>query len=246
MLPLLLVITANRTTAEPIRAEISASGIKAYYVETLTAALGVVGQWRFDAILLLARGFERDVPNMLRSLRRGAEVPLVLVIDRADEEEQLEALELGAIQVLAETASPRVVIAQLRSLMDVFHPQPRQQSSEVRFGPLRLDPRRAIASIGNSLIALTGSEFELLLLLASRPGELVHRKTIARTLGNASGVDARRSADMHVCRIRRKLKDAGGQSLQVETVYGRGYLLRLGPASADADADEVQEVEWTA
>ena len=76
-----------------------------------------------------------------------------------------------------------------------------------------------------------------------RPGELVHRHTIARTFGHTQGADARRSADMHVCRIRKKLRDAGGHALQVETVYGRGYLLRL--ATESANDELLQPAEWS-
>jgi DNA-binding response OmpR family regulator len=76
-------------------------------------------------------------------------------------------------------------------------------------------------------------------LLASRPGEFVHRDTIARTLGSPAGAgDGRRSADMHICRIRKKLRDAGANALRVETVYGRGYCLRI--------EEEVAEVLFAA
>jgi two-component system OmpR family response regulator len=240
MLPLLLVITSDRTTSEPFRHEISASGFKAYYVETLTSALGVMGQWHFDAVLLHAHGFDGALAHMLASLRRDAGVPILLVAPGADEDEQLQALDAGASQVVAE-ASTRVVAAQLRRLIDVSHPRQPQESSEVRFGSLRLDPRRAAASVGNAPVALTAGEFEVLLLLASRPGQLVHRQTIARTLGRADGADTRRSADMHICRIRRKLRDAGGASLQVETVYGRGYLLRQRAEPVEREAARVAE-----
>jgi DNA-binding response OmpR family regulator len=242
MLPLLLVITADRTCSEPFRHEISASGFKAYCVETLTSALAVMAQWRFDAVVLQAEGFEGSLAHMLNSLRRDDGMPILLVSPGADEELQLQALEAGASQIVAEPASMRVIAAQLRRLIDVAHPRRQQESSEVRFGPLRLDPRRAAASVGNSPVLLTGGEFEVLLLLASQPGELVHRQTIARTLGRADGADTRRSADMHVCRIRRKLRDAGGASLQVETVYGRGYLLRLRPQSVERE--DARVAEW--
>jgi two-component system cell cycle response regulator CtrA len=98
-------------------------------------------------------------------------------------------------------------------------------------------------SVGDVPVTLTSGEFELLLLLASRPGELVHRETIARTLGRNPTSDTRRSADMHVCRIRRKLREISGHSLQVETVYGRGYLLRMG--AADEETEELDVTEWS-
>ena len=243
VLPLLLVITAHRVVCEPFRHELNAAGFKAYYVETLASALGVVAQWQFDAILLHSQGFDAALPHMLGRLRNDAGVPVLLVLDTGDEERQLQALEAGASQVLVEPTSMRIVAAQLRRLIDVSHQRLRHEAAEVRFGPLCLDPRRAAASVGHAPIALTGGEFELLLLLASRPGELVHRETIARTLGRAANADTRRSADMHICRIRRKLREAGGHGLVVETVYGRGYLLRMGAPAREAE--EQQAAEWS-
>ena len=243
MLPLLLVITADRDLSEPFRRELNAAGFKAYYVETLSSALAVVGQWQFDAVLLHGRGFERATEHMLQSLRDVAGLPLLLVLDRASEELQLRVLEAGASQVLVEPTSMRIVAAQLRRLIDLSHQRLTQESAEVRFGPLRLDPRRASASIGATPVALTAGEFELLLLLASRPGELVHRETIARTLGRSATADTRRSADMHVCRIRRKLRAVAGHAVQVETVYGRGYLLRMG--APEEDGEELLAAEWS-
>ena len=243
MLPLLLVITAERDLSEPFRRELSAAGFKAYYVETLGSALAVVAQWQFDAVLLHGRGFESAATRMLQRLRDAAGVPILLVLDDADEDRQLQMLDAGASQLLVEPTSMRIVAAQLRRLIDLSHQRLKQESAEVRFGPLRLDPRRASASIGDAPVALTSGEFELLLLLASHPGELVHRETIARTIGRSASSDTRRSADMHVCRIRRKLRDVAGHTLQVETVYGRGYLLRMG--SPDDEAEELAATEWS-
>jgi DNA-binding response OmpR family regulator len=243
MLPLVLVITFDRDLSEPFRHELSSAGFKAYYVETPSSALAVVSQWQFDAVLFLGRGFEDAMTRTLQSLRDAAELPILLVVDAADEGRQLEVLDAGAAQLLVEPTSMRIVAAQLRRLIDLSHQRLKQESAEVRFGPLRLDPRRAAASIGQVPVTLTGGEFELLLLLATHPGELVHRETIARTLGRSASADTRRSADMHVCRIRRKLREVGGHGVQVETVYGRGYLLRMG--AADDEPEDLRVTEWS-
>ena len=243
MLPLVLVITADRATSEPFRLEIGAAGFKAYYVQSLASALGVIAQWRFDAVLLHGRGFDAALDGMLGELQRRAAPPILLILDDADEDRQLQAFDAGASQLVIEPASMRVVAAQLHRLIDVSQRRLEQHSSEIRFGALCLDPRRATASVDSSPIALTAGEFELLLLLASPPGDLVHRHTAARTMGQAHGAGASRGVDMHVCRIRRKLKHAGGQSLHVETVYGRGYRLRLTTRPRAAEAERT--VEWS-
>ena len=93
-------------------------------------------------------------------------------------------------------------------------------------GELRLDPRREAAFYGDRPLELTGGEFELLLLLAARSDGFVHRGTIMQTLRpRGAGGEPRRSADMHVCRIRRKLREAGASALALETIHGHGYAL---------------------
>src|SRR6185295_13598988 len=116
MLPLVLVIASDRDLCEPFRRELSAAGFKAYYVESLPSALAVLAQWRFDAALLLGRGFDAGLLRMLQSLRDAADVPTLAVLDAAGEERQLQALDAGAAQVLVEPTSLRIVAAQLRCL----------------------------------------------------------------------------------------------------------------------------------
>jgi DNA-binding response OmpR family regulator len=243
MLPLVLVIASDRDLCEPFRHELSGAGFKAYYVESLPSALAVLAQWRFDAALLLGRGFDASLLRLLQSLRDAADVPTLAVLDAASEERQLQVLDAGAAQVLVEPTSLRIVAAQLRCLVGIAQQRPRHERADVHFGPLRLDPRRATARIGDAELALTSGEFELLLLLASHPGELVHRETIARTLGRSANAETRRSADMHVCRIRRTLRDVAGHGLVVDTVYGRGYLLRMGTPAHESE--DRHAAEWS-
>ena len=126
----------------------------------------------------------------------------------------------------------------------MFRLTPKLRTTRTRSAP---SSSRATASVGDAPLALTTGEFELLLLLASRPGEFVHRDTIGRTLGSAASAgEGRRSADMHVCRIRKKLRDAGARTLRVETVYGRGYCLRFEEAKEAVEIFVARHPQWCA
>jgi len=228
VLPLCLIISRDPLFVAAIEREVEASGLKPYRVSGFGAALGLIGQWRFDAVLLDADDFGDGVAHALPELRERARAPILMLSGSADEERQIAGLESGASDFLVKPVSPRLIAAKLRRLIETAHDGDEETRSEVVLGPLRLDPRRACASFADAPLALTGGEFELLLLLASRPGEFVHRAAIARTLHRTGAFDRGRSADMHVCRIRKKLRDAGASSLRLETVYGRGYLLSLG------------------
>ncbi|MDQ2734108.1 MAG: winged helix-turn-helix domain-containing protein [Pseudomonadota bacterium] len=221
-----------------MRLELNVSGLKAYYVETLSSALGVIEQWQFDAALVDAERLENEILDVVKSLRDRTQIPVLAILRSEEETLLLKALEAGASQVLAYPPSPRVIAAQLHRLVEVTRPRMRAErtrddKAHVQVGPLRLHPRRAVATVDGTDVGLTATEFELLLLLASAAGELVHRDAISRML-RAGIASERRSVDMHVCRIRRKLKSAGAAAdrLEVATVYKQGYLLKLAPKQA--------------
>ncbi len=240
MLPLCLIVAADSAIAPAFGRDFDALGLKPYKVDTFVSAFGLIRQWQFDALIIDGDGYGESLLHALPELRDRSHAPIVLLWSDAGERRQIEALQSGATEIIVKPASPRLVAAKLHRLVEIAQDRPAgngdERRSTVRLGALRLDPRRAAASVGDAPLSLTTGEFELLLLLASRPGEFVHRDTIARTLGSptSTGGEGRRSADMHVCRIRKKLRDAGAHSLRVDTVYGRGYCLRLEPEATDA------------
>ena len=232
MLPLCLIVGRDAVDPAGLHREFDGFGFKPYAVETFSSALGMIRQWQFDAVIVDGDGHPESLLHALPELRDGSNAPIVVVWSDSGERRQIEALQGGATEVIVKPASARLIAAKLHRLIEIGKDRPAASAEAshavVRLGPLRLDPRRAAASVGDARLALTTGEFELLLLLASRPGEFVHRDTIGRTLGNPAGAgDSRRGADMHICRIRKKLRDAGAATLRVETVYGRGYCLRL-------------------
>ena len=249
MLPLCLIVGNDSVDPAGLHRGIDGYGFKPYAVETFSSALGMIEQWQFDAVIVDGDGHADTLFHLLPELRDRAHAPIVVVWSDGGERRQIEALQVGATEVIVKPASPRLIAAKLHRLIEIGKDRggpPEASRAAVQLGPLRLDPRRAAASVGDTPLALTTGEFELLLLLASRPGEFVHRETIGRTLGTpAGGGESRRSADMHICRIRKKLRDAGARTLRVETVYGRGYCLRL-EDEATAWMAEMRHPEWSA
>ena len=250
MLPLCLIVARDPVLAATLHREMESFGFKPYSVATIAAAAHLLRQWRFDAVVLDGDGFLATLPTVLPRLRAGATAPILVLTSCADEERQIAALDSGATEIVLKPTSERLIAAKLRRLLDVAGTPRLALVEEVRLGRLRMSPSRISASIDDVELALTPGEFELLLLLASRAGQFVHRDHITRTLrGPGAGggaVGARRSADMHVCRIRKKLRDAGARDLHLETVYGRGYLLRLGAGEDAAVRAAERALEWAA
>jgi DNA-binding response OmpR family regulator len=223
---LCLIIERSDPIASAIQREFPPFGFKAYVVGTCEEALAMMRQWRFDAVVLDADDIGAACPQALRRLQARAHAPVVLLSSRHDEQDQIASLESGATEIVVKPASARLLAVKLRRLIEVSARDPQDDLAEIVVGPLVMHPRRGHAAVGEVALELTTHQFDLLLLLASRAGEFVPRETIARALRGPLK-EIGRSADVHVYRIRKKLRDLGIDSLRLDTVYGRGYCLSV-------------------
>jgi DNA-binding response OmpR family regulator len=228
------MVSADDAYVCRLQRELECRGFKLYGVRHLMSARAILRQWQFDLVLCDAEGIGAGVlDDTVRSLCREQRAPIVILSSPSHEDGLIAALEAGATELIAKAASARLISITLQRLLDLAIRPAEPEPPALSLGELRLDLRREEAVFRDRSLPLTGAEFELLLLLAGRPDGFVHRDTIMRTLGHATSGESRRSADMHVCRIRRKLREAGASSLALETIYGRGYALRLREAVVD-------------
>lgn len=204
----------------------SAVGLRSFVVKTLREALGILRQWRFDAVLFDDEGFAERSTHILSQIQQCGKVPIVLITAPCSNPAQLEHLASGATELVFRPFLPELAALKVRRLAEFRRHRPLAGASELVLGPLVLDVRRAVATIDGVSLGLRSRQFELLLLLASRPGQSVHRQAIAAAL-SASGSGEGRSIDMAVSRIRLKLREFADGQLEINTVIGRGYSLAL-------------------
>jgi DNA-binding response OmpR family regulator len=238
MVYLCLVVQQDATAARATNGALEKFGLKPYNVQTLTSALSILGQWRFDIVLIDADGFGDRVLHLLSDLAK-SRLPIVVSSSAKDEDAQIHLLELGATECVSKPSSIRLVALRLRRLAEIQRQKPPDVAPEVRLGPLLLDTHRVRASVSGVPLELTTRQFDFLLLLALRAGEFVHRQTIATTIRLRSD-EGSRSIDMLVSRIRRKLREAGDARLSIHTIYGRGYSLAFASDPSIADDGYVQ------
>ena len=245
MLPLCLIVSADSGDVATLQAGLRGHGLKLYGVADIAAMAPILEQWRFDAVLCDADGLAADTfVATIRWLRGAQHAPIVVLASDGRPDAPLAALEAGATELIDKATSPQLMALKLQRLIELAaDPVEAEPTRAVSLGSLRLDPRREAAFYGDRPLALTGGEFELLLLLAARSGGYVHRGTIMQSLRRrGAGGEPRRSADMHVCRIRRKLREAGASALALETIHGRGYALRL---RGEPDPDCLVGAPWS-
>lgn len=154
--------------------------------------------------------------DILKAVREQADVPVLIVSARNDSADVVRALKLGADDYLRKPFWPNELTARVSARLR----RPSMQRQQVtRIAGMDIDQEGRTVTIGNESIDLTRVEFDLLALLARRPGAAVSRQTLCdEVLGDSEGGE--RTLDVHFSRLRKKV---GAQ--RIATVWGIGYRL---------------------
>jgi len=167
--------------------------------------------------------------EVLRRIRAGSQVPVIMLTAKGDKVERVVGLELGADDYVPKPCYPRELAARLRAVLRRSGPAATADTSDIQRGDLSLSPGRRAACWQSTALELTVTEFNLLELLM-RAGDLVLSKDeLSERLLGRPRLPYDRSIDVHVSNLRQKLLAASGDEQLVQTVRGIGYRLCLPP-----------------
>ncbi len=180
---------------------------------------------RFDAVLLDLMLPGKDGLEVCREIRARSDVPILVLTARGEEADRVMGLELGADDYLPKPFSPRELLARIRAVVRRARGRAGPADRTVRVGRLALDPGARRATLGGRELVLTGYEFSLLYALASRAGRVLSREQLIDLAGGSADEAFDRSVDVHVSRLRQKLRDDSRRPRLLKTVRGAGYML---------------------
>jgi two-component system, OmpR family, response regulator RstA len=198
--------------------------------EVVIETNGLAAGERFDRIApelvildLMLPG--KDGLTLCREMRGRAATPILMLTARGENIDQVLGLEMGADDYVVKPVEPRVLLARIEALLRRARPAPVEfAENRIAAGRVAIDGARRRAAIDGREVELTTGDFDILWLLASRQGQVVTRDEILRVVRGIDYDGLDRSIDARICRLRRKLQDAGGAEAMIKTVRLRGYL----------------------
>ena len=220
----LLVIEDSLRLQESLRAGFVRAGFATDVVGDGERGLAFAKRELYDVIVLDLMLPRLDGLDVLRELRaRKSDVHVLILTAKHSVEDRILGLQLGADDYLQKPFSFDELLARVHALVRRRY---QSKAPEIQVGDLVVDTIRRRVTCAGVEIRLTKLQFRILEYLARRKGETVTRIEIEDHVYGETGFPESNAIEAAVCRIRKKLRDAGGASDDtIQTRHGIGYCL---------------------
>lgn len=195
-------------------------------LEAGTAARALELATRADLMILDLALPDRAGEHVARQARASGDLPIIMLTAKASETDRIRGLQLGADDYMIKPFSPRELVARVQAVLRRSAAESTGQPVACfAQGALRIDAERREVLADDVAAPLTRSEFDLLAVLAGRPGRVWSRAELLGRVQRDEVGGYERSVDVHVKNLRRKLGDDPAAPRFVATVPGVGYKL---------------------
>jgi two-component system, cell cycle response regulator CtrA len=220
----LLLIEDDPTVAESIELMLRSEGIRLQRTELGQDGPDLGSVFFYDLILLDLNLPDISGYDVLRSLRLDQiKTPVLILSGLNGIEHKVKGLGFGADDYLTKPFHKDELLARIQAIL---RRSGDQVGSVIRCGDLsvKLDQKRA--EMGGRDVGLTTKEYEVLELLATRLGTPITKEMFLSHLYGGMDEPEQKIIDVYICKLRRKLMQASGGKDYIETIWGRGYVLR--------------------
>jgi len=228
-----LLVEDDPTTSRSIELMLGHANLNVYSTDLGEEGIDLAKLYDYDLILLDLGLPDMSGHEVLRQLRLArVETPILILSGDDGTEAKLKGFGFGADDFLSKPFHREELIARIHAIIrrSKGHAQ-----SVIRTGKIavNLDAKTVEADTGP--VHLTGKEYQMLELLSLRKGTTLTKEMFLNHLYGGMDEPELKIIDVFICKLRKKLSEATGGDSYIETVWGRGYVLRDPEAGAQAD-----------
>lgn len=168
-----------------------------------------------------------DGLEVCRQVRKNSQIPIIMMTARAEDEDRIMGLELGADDYIAKPFNPREVVARVKAVLRRVPAAEFISAGLLHFPDLEINIAEYTVTTFGQVVALTAKEMELLWHLASHPSRVFSRDQLLEAVWGYTYCGDTRTVDTHIKRIRQKLGVKEGTPWDLKTVWGVGYKFEV-------------------
>jgi DNA-binding response OmpR family regulator len=216
----ILVVEDETSIASFVAAYLKNAGYPVRTALNAQAALLEIANEMPALIILDLNLPDGDGVELCRRIRKGSDVPILMLTARDEDVDKIIGLEVGADDYMTKPFNPRELVARVKSVLRRAAPERRRaETAELRHGDLVVNSGKREVYVGDEEIRLAPKEFDLLWELLDHRGIVLTRDQLLERVWGYTFAGDTRTVDVHVRQIRRKLGDAS----PIVTVWGVGY-----------------------
>ena len=227
----ILLVEDDPTTSKSIELMLQNANLNVYATDLGEEGVDLAKLYDYDLILL-----DLNLPDMtghevLRQLRVAkVETPILILSGADDTESKLKGFGFGADDYMTKPFHRQELIARIHAIVrrSKGHAQ-----SVITTGKVAVNLDAKTVECEGKSVHLTGKEYQMLELLSLRKGTTLTKEMFLNHLYGGMDEPELKIIDVFICKLRKKLSEATGGENYIETVWGRGYVLR-DPASSEA------------
>jgi two-component system cell cycle response regulator CtrA len=219
-----LLVEDDSATAQSIELMLKSESFTVYTTDLGEEGLDLGKLYDYDIILL-----DLNLPDMsgfevLRSLRVSrVKTPILILSGLTDIEAKIKGLGLGADDYMTKPFHRDELVARIHA---VVRRSKGHAQSKIEIGNLVVNLDTKSVEIDGARVRLTGKEHQILELLSLRKGTTLTKEMFLNNLYGGIDEPEIKIIDVFICKLRKKLANASGGKNYIETVWGRGYVLR--------------------
>ncbi len=221
--PHVLVVDDDKRICELLSRFLHENGFMVITAGHAAEAREMLADFAFDAMVVDVMMPGESGIDFIRGLPPGARLPVILLTALGEAQDRIAGLEAGADDYLPKPFEPRELVLRLNAVLRRTV-RKSETPKTFRIGAWTFSMERDELRNGDAILPLTTAEGLLIRALASRPGEAISREELAEKCGLDAG---ERTIDVQVTRLRRKIEKDTRVPRYLQTVRGKGYLLRV-------------------
>ncbi|MCU0827826.1 MAG: response regulator transcription factor [Tabrizicola sp.] len=227
----ILLVEDDPTTSRSIELMLTHANLNVYCTDMGEDGVDLAKLYDYDLILLDLNLPDMSGHEVLRQIRQSrVETPILILSGSDDTENKLKGFGFGADDYLTKPFHREELVARIHA---IIRRSKGHSQSVIKTGQVSVNLDAKTVEVEGKTVHLTGKEYQMLELLSLRKGTTLTKEMFLNHLYGGMDEPELKIIDVFICKLRKKLAEATGGANYIETVWGRGYVLR-DPAGAQA------------
>ena len=228
----ILLVEDDPTTSRSIELMLTHANLNVYSTDLGEEGIDLAKLYDYDLILLDLNLPDMNGLEVLRQLRLArVDTPILILTGADDTENKIKGFGFGADDYMTKPFHREELVARIHA---IIRRSKGHSQSIIRTGKISVNLDAKTVDVGGKPVHLTGKEYQMLELLSLRKGTTLTKEMFLNHLYGGMDEPELKIIDVFICKLRKKLAEVTGGENYIETVWGRGYVLR-DPDQGDID-----------